>query len=44
VDCLAATRSGDDKRAWDAFERSIRTGSRAGVIMLQFVLLAEAFF
>ena len=39
-----ATRTGDDKKAWDAFERSVRVGSRAGVILLQFVLLAEAFW
>jgi geranylgeranylglycerol-phosphate geranylgeranyltransferase len=43
VDCLAAVRSGDDRKAWAAFERSVRTGSRAGVILFQFILLAEAF-
>jgi 4-hydroxybenzoate polyprenyltransferase len=44
VDCLVATRTGDDGKAWDAFERSVRVGSRVGVILLQFVLLAEAFW
>ena len=43
LDCLKATRTGDDTKAWDAFERSIRTGSRTGVVLFQLVLLAEAF-
>ena len=43
LDVSRVVRNGDEKMIWNAFERDIRTGTRAGVILFQFVLLAEAF-
>jgi geranylgeranylglycerol-phosphate geranylgeranyltransferase len=44
VDTYRVAIKGDDKETWRAFERNIRTGTRAGVILFQVILFLEAFY
>jgi geranylgeranylglycerol-phosphate geranylgeranyltransferase len=44
LDTYRVARSGTDTEIWSAFERNIRTGTRAGVIFFQFILLLEVFY
>jgi geranylgeranylglycerol-phosphate geranylgeranyltransferase len=43
IDTYRVAIKGDDKATWRAFERNIRTGTRAGVILFQVILFLEAF-
>jgi 4-hydroxybenzoate polyprenyltransferase len=44
IDTYRVAKKGDDTSTWAAFERNIRTGTRAGVILFQIILFLEAFY
>ena len=44
LDTYRVAVKGDDPTTWRAFERNIRTGTRAGVILFQIILFLEAFY
>jgi 4-hydroxybenzoate polyprenyltransferase len=44
IDTYRVAVKGDDSATWGAFERNIRTGTRAGVILFQVILFLEAFY
>lgn len=44
IDTYRVAKKGDDTATWAAFERNIRTGTRAGVILFQIILFLEAFY